>query len=336
MASPAPTPELRPLLRRAAISLATLLFCGTIGYRITGGPGWSFFDAFYMTVLTISTAGFMEIHPLGTGGRIVAIALIFVGVGTLIYLTTRIAEAVLHGDAFRLRRHARRIARMHDHVIVCGYGRVGRAIGRVLRHQDVPHVVIDVTDQAEDTTADAVVMGDATDDDTLRAAGIERARGLVAVLRSDADNIYTVLAARSLRPDIFILSRCSQERSASKLRAAGADRVINPYERGGSLMAEVLLRPHVVDVVDQMFRGAGLEVFFEEVRVSAESALAGRSLKDSPIRRELDIIVTAIVKPGGGRSFNPSPDAVIDAADTLIVLGRSDAIDRLRTLASGR
>jgi voltage-gated potassium channel len=154
------------------------------------------------------------------------------------------------------------------------------------------------------------------------------------VLRSDADNIYSVLAARSLRPDIFILSRCSQERSASKLRAAGADRVINPYERGGSLMAEVLLRPHVVDVVDQMFRGAGLEVFFEEVRVSESSALAGRSLKDSPIRRELDIIVTAIVKPGGGRSFNPSPDAVIDAADTLIVLGRSDAIDRLRAMAA--
>lgn len=321
-----------PQLKVAGITIALLMLLGTIGFRITGGPEWTVLDGLYMTALTISTVGFHEVHPLGPEGRIVAMLLIFSGVGTLIYVTGSVAEAVIKGRVFWRQRVINKAKVLSGHYIVCGFGRVGQAICRSLRHQGVDYVAISLEDPPNDTE-DLVVVGDATDDATLITAGIKRARGLVAVLGNDAANIYCVLAARALKPDLFIMARCSEERSASKLRAAGAQRVINPYERGGVLMAQVMLRPEVVDYVEEVFRGAGLEVYFEEVSVAPDSTLAGQTLRTSPIRPELDIIVTAIVKSGGWKIFNPPPDERIDPGDVLIVLGRSSGLDRLRALA---
>lgn len=321
-----------PQLKVAGITITLLMLLGTLGFRITGGPEWTVLDGLYMTALTISTVGFHEIHPLGPEGRIVAMLLIFSGVGTLIYVTGSVAEAVIKGRVFWRQRVINKAKKMSGHYIVCGYGRVGQAICRSLRNQGVDNTAISLEDPPTDTD-DLVIVGDATDDTTLITAGIERARGLVAVLGNDAANIYCVLAARALKPDLFIMARCSEERSASKLRAAGAQRVINPYERGGVLMAQVMLRPEVVDFVEEVFRGAGLEVYFEEVTVAPNSTLAGQTLRTSPIRPELDIIVTAIVKSGGRKIFNPPPDEAIDPGDVLIVLGRSTGLDRLRILA---
>ncbi|MDQ7086524.1 MAG: TrkA family potassium uptake protein [Acidobacteriota bacterium] len=179
------------------------------------------------------------------------------------------------------------------------------------------------------------VVGDATDDDVLRQAGIERARGLVTALGSDAENIYTVLAARSLNPELLIVARCSEDRSARKLLAAGADRVLNPYERGGLLIAQVMLRPQVVDFIDAISQGVGIDIHLEQVEVGRESSLVGTALRDSPIRRELDIIITAILKAAGEKLFNPSPDEPIEAGDVLIAMGRPSALDRLSRLAAG-
>jgi voltage-gated potassium channel len=227
---------------------------------------------------------------------------------------------------------------MRNHFIVCGFGRMGRVLCRELAARPVPFVVVEHQSKlAADLAAlnYRFVMGDATDDEILRQSGLEHARGLVTVLGSDAVNVFITLTARRQNPGIFILARCAEERSMDKLRAAGADRVMNPYTRGGVQMAQVLLRPAVVDFIDEVSRDTGLSLVMEEVSVDAGSTLAGMSLRDSPIRSELNAIVVAIQKTGGEKTFNPTPEQLIDEGDVLIVLGGRSGLDRLATLARG-
>ncbi|MEN6632393.1 MAG: potassium channel protein [Candidatus Polarisedimenticolia bacterium] len=323
-----------PQIRLGLWTLVALFFLGTIGFKLAGGETWTTLDAVFMTVITISTVGYEEVHPLTPAGKIVAMALILGGVGTLVYVSGKIAEGVVNGRVFWRRRVAARVNRMQDHVIVCGYGRVGQSIVRTLRGQGLPYVAISLEQPEEEDDGVPVIVGDATDEDVLRRAGIDRARALIAVLGNDAANIFAILTARSLRQDLYILSRCSETRSASKMIAAGAQRVLNPYERGGQMMAHIVLRPQLSDFMEDLF-ARELEVNVEEVAIAEGSPLAGQTLRESPIRRELDIIVAVIVTSEGTKLFNPSPDATLVAGETLIVLGRPAALDRLRLLARG-
>ncbi len=327
-------PSVAAQTRAACGVLAFLILSGTLAFKIAGGPGWSLLDAFFMTVTTLTTVGYGEVHPLGSGGKWVAIFISLGGVGTALYIIGSFAEAVIEGRLFWRRRVMRRVKRLSEHYIVCGSGRVGRAICHELEAQGTPYVVIELI-EAEPGDETPRLVGDATDDAVLERAGVHRAKALVTALGSDAENIYAVLAARALNPKLFIVARCSQERSARKLEAAGANRVVNPYERGGSIIAQIMLRPKVVDFIEGISRGAGFDVNLEQLAVASSSPLVGTTLRESPIRRDLDIIVTAIAKASGEHTFNPSPDSVIEAGDVLIAMGRPEALDALARRTAG-
>jgi len=322
-------------IRVGVAAFAALLLFGTIAFKLSGGEEWSWFDAFYMMILTVSTVGYHEVHALTVVGKVVAIVVIFMGVGIVLYLAGTTAEALIEGKLFWRRRVQRTVRRMSGHLIVCGHGRVGRAICQELRAQSVPFVVID-REEPPEAENEPQIVGDATDDETLRQAGIDRCRGLVAVLGSDAENIYTVLAARALRPDAMIVARCTEERSRRKLEAAGARRVINPYLRGGILMARSVLRPQVVDFVEEISNATGVDILLGEVEIAESSSLNGSALRASGIRNELDIIITAIVKRRGDKIFNPSPDETIETGDVLIAMGRAASLEQLDAMARGK
>lgn len=321
-------------VRVTAMVFMGLVLVGTIAFKLAGGEEWSLFDALYMTVITITTVGFEEVHRLDPAGRLVAILLIFLGVGAVIYLSGSAAEAIIAGRLMWRRRVERAIRKLQGHYIICGRGRMGRAIAAEFRHRNTPYVVVDAAEPPLDTD-ELVVVGDATDDETLIRAGIERAAGLVTVLGSDPDNVYVVVTARSLRPDLFIVARASDDKAARNLERAGAQRVLNPYERGGVIMAQVLLRPRVVDFLEEVSLGAGLDLQMEQFEVRAGSSLAGKKLRDTDLRARLNVIVTAILRGGDVKIFNPSPDEEIHPGDILIGMGRPEALDELSRLVRG-
>ncbi len=320
-------------LRKAAFSLCALFALGTVAFWGVGRPDWTLLDALFMTVITVTTVGYQEVHRLSSAGRIVSMMLILGGVGTGLYALGSIAEAVLSGQVFWRRRVLSKIRRLSNHFIVCGYGRVGQAICRELEAQGRPFVIIDLKEPPIGSDL-PLIVGDATEDGMLERAGITRAKSLVTVLGSDAENIYAVLAARELCPELFIVSRCSEDRSSRKLRSAGADRVINPYDRGGMILAQVMLRPKVVDFLEQISWGAGQDIHMEEIAIGPGSELVGLRLRDSPIRSELDIILTAIMRPGGEFDFNPAPDLPLREGDLMIAMGRPEALDALTRRAA--
>ena len=327
-------------LRQFVLTLAVpvlLVVTGTAGYRLL--EGWSLFDALYMTVITITTVGFMEVHPLSVPARAFTIFISLGGVFTLFYAATSVIRAVVSGEiggTLGRQRMERRLAELSGHAIVCGYGRMGRLVCSEFSHLAMPYVVID---QQPSVLADfrvahgIVLQGDATDDHVLRRAGVERAKVLVTVAASDAANLYITMSARLLSEKLFIVARSEEAEAETKLMRAGANRVVSPYVIGGQRMALAVLRPNVMDFIELATRSDYLELQIEEAQVQAGSALAGRSLKESRLRQELGIIIVAIKKPDGKMLFNPAPEMVIEAADVLITLGHRDQLDRLETMA---
>ncbi len=316
------------------LQFVCILLLGTVGYMVLGGG--SFLDSLYMTVITVTTVGFEEVVPLGPGGRLFTIVLILVGVGFVLYVIGMITETMVEGGIRRIFGRInmeKKIAALRDHYIICGYGRIGKVICDDLAHSKRPFMVID-RDPAEIAKLQEAgylyIEGDASDDRTLERAGIRRARGLVAVVDTDAANVYIILSARGLNPDIFILARSSaEERAETKLLRAGADKVISPYFIGASRMAQLLVRPTVCDFIDLTIRGGALGLRLEEMNVSDDSPLCDVNLIDSGIRREFDLIVVAIKRRTGEMTFNPAPQTVIQAGDTLIVLGEYEQIKKL-------
>ena len=320
----------------AVALLVTVIALGTAGYMLTDGR--SAWDAFYMTVLALTTVE--SPANLSRAGQAFTVALLLVGVGAALYTFTLLATMVVEGGLpkrFQKRRQARMLDTIKDHFIICGYGRIGRTVARQFQRQQVPFVVIDRDPEALQTAMDDGVLGveaDASREDVLTRVGIERARGLIAAVGTDAENVYAVLSARVLRPDLFIVGRAETEDATIKLKRAGANRVLSPYHIGGVHIAQTALRPAVVDFMDLATSSENLELAMEQIMVSDRSPLADQSLVDANLRQRFGVIVVGIQRQDLRMEFNPAPDTSIRAGDKLVVLGRPDSLKQLESEAA--
>lgn len=328
--------RVRNPLRRVRIglmALAAVVVGGTVGFLTLG---YGVLDALYETVLTITTVGSStRVHA--PGDKVFVICLILIGVGTALYTFSAVLEVLLEGhmrELLRRRRMERDIARMTGHVIVCGWGRVGREVAHFLAHTGRQVVVVDRDPARVDDLPYPTVAGDVTDDATLQSAGIDRASTLVAALDTDADNLYVTVASRSMRSDIQVIARARNEASEPKLRRAGADRVVNPQQLGGQRMASFVTQPHVVDFVDVVMHDGSLEFRLEELPVAEPSALVGHSLRTAQLRDRTGALVLAIRRPDGGFITNPSPSHVIAPGDVLIGVGTAEQLGALTALVA--
>jgi voltage-gated potassium channel len=317
-------------------ALALIVAGGTLGFILI--DHYPPFDAFYMTLITISTVGYAEVHPLSHAGRVFNSFLIFFGVTIMLLAIGGMTQAIIElelNQYFGKRRNKKMIDQLHDHYIVCGFGRVGRGAAYELQRAGVPFLVVDNNeDHVEWAIKDGMlgVLADATDDETLKESGVLRAKGLIATLQSDADNLFVILSAKALNPALQVAARIASQQSEKKMRLAGADYVFAPYDITGNRMAQVMLKPHVFQFIDFTTKGMGLDVGIEQVRVPAKSEFASKSLVETQIRKELGIIVLAIRKSDGRMLFNPAPEAEIDAGDYLIVMGEPGNLQRLEHL----
>lgn len=324
----------------AAAFILVLVSIGTIGFARL--PGWSFSDALFMTVITLSAVGYEEVHPLDEAGRALASFLIFGGLTALGVWFAIITSAIVEMDlahTFRKRRTMKTLDKIRDHVVVCGAGRMGSQVVKELVKSRIPYVAIDrdpsrVELAREMDEAAMVLEADATHDETLVDAGIGRARGLIAALSADTDNLFVCLTARDLQPGLTIVTRAYDEEAMSKLHKAGADHVISPNISGGIHMASMLLRPHVMTFLDVVTRSENLELFLEQVPVPKDSPLDGHTLAEAQIPQKTGLVVLAI-KHGEERRepfiYNPGPSEFVRGGDVLIVLGRTDQIDGLQS-----
>ena len=319
--------------RLAVALLFMILAGGTAGYIVI--EGWSFWDAFYMTVTTVATVGFQEVHPLSFAGRVFTILLIFGGVGTAFYTVTLLATIIVEGglhQGFERRRVTRMLEPIKDHFIVCGYGRIGGIITAELHQQGVPLVVIERDPQRVRQAIERgwlAIEADASREEVLTRAGIHRARGLIAAVGTDAENVFAVLTARVMRPDLFIIARVESDDAEHKLRRAGADRVISPYQIGANHIVQTALRPAVVDFVHLATSSERLDLSMEQVHINEKSALAGQTIVGADIRQKFGVIIVGIKRAGGAMEFNPPAEAVMQAGDELVVLGRTESVKAL-------
>jgi len=315
------------------------LAAGTAGYVLV--EGWSVWDAFYMTVITVTTVGYREVHPMTRPGEALTVLLLLGGVGTFFYvLSLFVAGVVQAGFARRweAKRRDRMLDDLRDHFIVCGYGRMGRIIVDEFRRQDVPFVVIDREAELVHELVAAgslAVAADAGSEDVLRRIGIDHARGLISAVGSDAENVYIILSARLTRPDLFIIGRAENEDAIAKLRRAGADRVFSPYQAGAHQMAQAALRPAVVDFVQLATSSERLELGIEQIRLTPASPLCGQSLAAANVRQRFGVVVVGVQRAGGKMEFNPAPETEMSAGDHLIVMGRPDTLKQLEGAAAG-
>ena len=316
------------------ISLFVILICGTSGYMLIEGT--SLTDAIYMTVISITTVGFSEVIPLSPPGKYFTILLIFGGVGFFLYMVSLITEAMIEGGLYTFlgrRLMGKKLDVMKGHYIVCGFGRIGKVISKILHESKKTFVIIENNpDEIKiiEELGYLVLQGDSTNDDMLKKAHIMDAKALIAVTSSDADNVYVILSARGLKPDIYILARSSGKKGAEiKLLRAGANKVFSPYEIGARRMAQSLMRPTVIDFLDLTVHEGELGLRLEELQVSEKATLVNKTLMESGIRSEHDLIVVAIKRQKGEMLFNPHSDTDILTGDILVVLGEQTNIQSL-------
>ena len=317
----------------AFFMLTGIISFGTLGYYLL--EDMTLFESFYMTIITISTVGFSEIAPLSPASRLITIIVIVLGISVGTYTIGIIVRVFVEGELLRFfgrRKVQKIISDLHDHFIICGFGRIGRIICEELAADNMTFIVIDqnpaIMDDIESFKYLYLNM-DATSEDALLKAGIMKAKGLVTAVSSDADNVFITLTAKGLRPDIFILARASEGRNEDKLLRSGATRVVTPYHIGGRRMAQVLKRPTVVDFIDIATMGNQLGLMMEEATIKANSRLVGKNLIESYLRRDFGIIIVAIKKPTGEMIFNPMPSEKLEAGDVLVVIGKKEDLKRM-------
>ncbi len=306
--------------------LILILIYGTTGYMLIENMNLT--DAVFMTVISITTVGFSEVSPLTATGKYFTVVLIFGGVGFFLYMVSLITETMIAGGlrTFLGRKQMeKKLNAMNNHYIVCGFGRIGKVISKILHENHRPFLIIENNPEeiaAIKELGYLVLDGDSTNDDMLKKAHIMDAKALIAVTSSDADNVYIILSAKGLKPEIFILARSSGKKGAeTKLLRAGANKVFSPYEIGARRMAQSLVRPTVIDFIDLTVHDGELGLRLEELQVSEKATFANKTLMDSGIRSEHDLIVVAIKRQQGEMLFNPSPKTEILAGDILVVLG---------------
>lgn len=320
------------------VLLVAVVITGSAGFHFIEHWGW--FDAFYMTLTTMTTIGYGEIHPLSHAGRIFNSFLIVFAVFSGGFTIATFSQALLQfefGKAFGRRRMERELAKLSGHYIICGAGRVGRTVARELRARGQSIVFIEKnTDRAEWAANEKipVVLGSASSEDCLKRARIDTAKGFVAAVGSDPENLYIVLTARGFRSDLKIIARASEDEATSKLLRAGASQVLSPYFFVGSRIAQLLLRPNVLDFIDAAFGTERLDVEIGEVRIDAKSRLVGKTLGEAAIRQQADVIILGVKPAEGTLLFNPAPETLIRASDTLIVIGADTQLKKLETLAA--
>ncbi|MBD3168407.1 MAG: potassium channel protein [candidate division Zixibacteria bacterium] len=306
---------------------------GTLGFYLI--EGWNFLDSLYMTITTLSMVGYGEVHPLTDNGKIFAIILIVFGIVAVTYIIGIIARFIIEGQLQKLMgksRMEKQINKLRGHYIICGYGRVGSFVCREFQHRRVPFVVVEkepgLIEQLQSTDI-IFYEGDATEDDVLKSVGIERARGLVSTLASEADNVYLALSARHLNPDLYITCRADSLEAEKKIQRAGADRVVSPYVIGGLRMALATLRPNVIEFLHVSASSPEGNFRIEELLVKENSPVANKKLKDTDIRAKLGLIVIGIRKPDKTIIRNPSAETIIEPGDIIILLGDAMQLEKL-------
>ena len=321
-------------VRIAVTALTAVMAIGWVGYMILGIGS---LDALYQTVTTVTTVGFREVVPFGTSEKLFTIGLVIVGTGTALYTFGTVLESVLEGrlrDLYGRRRMERTIDRLSGHVIICGWGRVGRSLAQIVAGSGQSVVVVDRDAERLTTCAHPYVVGDATDDDVLRRAGIERARALVPALDTDAANLFVTVSARALRPGLFIVARARGDGNDEKLLRAGADRVVNPQAIGGARMAAFVLQPNVAEFLDVVMHDGSMEFRLEELTMSDASPLIGLTLRDAHVRDRTGALVLALRHPDGLFTTNPAPESVLAAGQVLIAIGTADQLHNLERLVT--
>lgn len=329
-------------LKIVIIIIISILFIGTTGFHLI--ERISLFDSFYMTIITISTVGYREVKELTTYGKIFTSFLILFGVSTVAYGYSVITSIIVEGELKQIwifRRKKKMLEKLKNHYIICGFGRMGSYICKKLKEEKIPFVVIDKNPSSQ-TTLDnedyLYLIDDSTREEVLKLAGVERAKGLITVVSSDADNVYIVLTARQLNPNIYIIARAAELSSEQKMYKAGADKVISPYIIGGERMALAVLKPNVLDFIEIAVGGKGQKglLKMEEILVSENSKLVGKTILESQIREITGSIIIAVKKSDGTMEFNPKPNYKIDAGDVFIALGSSEHLTLLEDLAYGK
>jgi voltage-gated potassium channel len=324
-------------LMAGALALAGIFLIGTLWYSLV--EGWRWEDAAYMTVITLATVGYGETHPLGSRGRLFTIALILMGVVNLGYIVNRFTAAVIEGyflEGIRLRQQRRLMESLSGHYIICGFSRTGRQIAKEFQAEAVSFVVIDSELESVQKAQEigyTVFQGDATLDDTLLKVGVTKAICIVAALPSDAENLYTVLSAKTLNPDIRAIARASTEEAVQKLQRGGADAVISPYITGGKRMAAAALRPQILDFVDGILSGADRQLYMEEFLLDQDRCpYVGQTLQRAKLRSQSGALVLAIRRLDGNLIGGPTGDTVLMSGDTLICMGTAEQLRDLNQI----
>lgn len=323
--------------RLSVVLLLSVIAAGTAGFVII--EGWPVFDALYMTVTTMTTVGYMEVHPLSRAGRIFNIGVVMFGVATVLYTFTFFMARLVEGDLqerWARRRRKRMLDELQNHFIICGYGRMGQIIAREFSRQSVPFVIIERDPERMNEAIEAgylAVEADASSEAVLKRIGIDRARGFIAAVSTDAENVYAVLTARLLRPNLFIIGRAETDDAKMKLVRAGADRVLSPYQIGGLQLAQTALRPAVVDFVQLATSSDNLELNMEQVLIAPGSTIAGKTLVQANLRQRFGVIVVGIQRADGRMEFNPEPESIMRDGDFLVVLGKAASLRGLEAVA---
>lgn len=328
--------DTRKSFQASIVLIAAVITVGTAGYSLI--EGWNLLDSLYMTVITITTIGFREVHNMSDGGRFFTVLLIFFSVGAVFYALNNAARLIIEGeikDLFGRRKLQKTISKLRDHYIICGHGRMGCIIANELEAKGAEFVVIERDPDTETCPSPSclVLKGDATRDETLLRAGIERARGLISVLPTDAENLFVVLSARGLSPELNIVARAVEDNAEKKLKRAGANRVVSPYHIGGLRIAQTVIKPAVVDFIELATQSGNIGLELEEVLISEGAGLGGSTIAQSGIGRELEVIIVAIKDREGMLRMNPRHDSLISPGETLIVIGEEEKLRKLEAMA---